>query len=188
MIKRTLHAAIPKNMPADVERILLRALVIFVAWKLLYHLALYPARVPDRQLTEATARSTGWLYTHLISNTAASVRDVSLPEFTKSTLLINNEAAIGIADGCNGLEIHILYVGFLLCIPASRTKMLSYIILGMTGIYILNVFRCFGLAWLYNNQYSIANFAHHYLFKMIIYLAVFLTWTSYSRKYFKNAV
>ncbi|WP_207495304.1 archaeosortase/exosortase family protein [Aridibaculum aurantiacum] len=186
MIKNLASASYFKQMPEAVKSILLKALTLFIIWKLLYHLVLYPFRFPDRDLTQLTAAHTSWLYNILLPGSNATLKHEELPDFTKTSLLVNNKTAVGIADGCNALEIHVLYVGFLLCIPASRNKKLAYIILGIAGIYILNLFRCFGLAWLYLHNYSIANFAHHYLFKMIIYGIIFFTWTRFAKNFFRN--
>jgi exosortase/archaeosortase family protein len=152
----------------------------------LYHVILFPLRFPDKQLTILTAQSAGFIYKHLSNENSVFDREEIKKGYSISVLYIDNRRAIGIADGCNGLELYVLYIGFLLCIPTSAKKQVLFILTGVAGIFILNAFRCFGLAWLFLNNYAIANFAHHYLFKMIIYGCVFYTWDLYAKKYIAN--
>lgn len=173
------------QLPKQVRTFLLRALIVFIAWKLLYHLVLVPARVPDRPLTELTAASTAFLYTHLLHEPNVQVMaDDYDPHFPKSAIFIHGERVIGIADPCNGLELYVLYIGFILCFPTTIRRQIAFLTLGIIGIYIANCFRCFGLAWLSFHHYSMADFAHKYLFKIILYAMIFYAWIVYSRKYF----
>ena len=41
-------------LPKTIQHFLLRSLIIFVVWKILYHVVLFPVRIPDRQLTNVT--------------------------------------------------------------------------------------------------------------------------------------
>ena len=153
-------------------------------WKLAYHLLLFPIRFPDKALTGLTAQSTAFVYG------IASGANVEVKEGPKvrntffTTLYINDRKAIGIADSCNGLELYVLYIGFLLCIPEKPSRKLLFITVGVLGIFVLNAFRCAGIAWLNLHYVSLVDFAHHYFFKMIIYALIFYTWVSFSRKYF----
>lgn len=176
------------GMPVQVRSFLKKALIIFIIWKLLYHLVLFPSRFPDKILTNITAQSTGFLYRNLLNEKDVYFKDdLRDRNFPKAALYINNERSIGIADPCNGLELFVLYIGFLFCIPTNPKRLTLYILLGIAGIFVLNSFRCLGLAYLNYHNYSIADFAHHYLFKMIIYAIIFYAWVLYSKKYFANA-
>jgi exosortase/archaeosortase family protein len=187
MIK-TLSASLLSEMPAQIRSFLTKALILFICWKLVYHLILFPVRIPDKQLTALTAQSTSVLYRNLLGEQNVYYKEDNRdPNFPKSAIYINNRRSIGIADPCNGLELYVLYIGFIFCIPTSIKRQTLFIATGILGIFILNSFRCFGLAWLNFHDYSIADFAHHYLFKMIIYAAIFYAWVIYSRKYFSNA-
>ena len=47
-----------KKLPEPIQKFILRSILVFIVWKLLYHLVLYPIRVPDEQLTHITATIT----------------------------------------------------------------------------------------------------------------------------------
>jgi exosortase/archaeosortase family protein len=176
------------EMPVQIRQFLTKALIIFICWKLLYHLVLFPLRTPDSQITNLTAWSTAVLYRNVLGVQNVYYKsDTSDPNFFKAALYIDGRRGIGIADPCNGLELFVLYIGFILCIPTTIKRQVAYIVGGIAGIYVLNSFRCLGLAWLNLHDYRIADFAHHYLFKMIIYAIIFYAWILYSKKYFKNA-
>ena len=184
-MKALAKVSLPGNIPLPVQSFLKKALLIFIIWKLLYHLLLLPVRIPDQQLTNLTAATTGFLY-NAVFNSHINFREEFNYGYKMRVIYIEKRRVIGIADGCNGLELYVLYLGFLLCIPTTTKRLVAYAVLGIAGIYITNSLRCFGLAWLFLHNYSIANFAHHYLFKMIIYALIFFTWVRYSNKYLSN--
>lgn len=102
-----------ENVPVHVRAFLMRALIIFVLWKLIYHLLLFPIHFPDQQLTQLTAKSTGILYSFFIKDPLVVNREEVKNGTGKSVIFIQGRRAIGIADGCNGLELYVLYIGFL---------------------------------------------------------------------------
>jgi exosortase/archaeosortase family protein len=185
--------SILNTIPTEIRTFLIRAGVIFITWKLLYHLLLFPTRFPDKQLTQLTAAATSIVYTTLNNNTTAVYRETVKPgRYNKNAVVsvaviyINNKRGIGIADGCNGLELYVLYIGFLFCFPFHLKRKLIYTLFGICGIFIMNTLRCYGLTYLFLHNYSIAEFAHHYLFKIIIYAAIFFTWTKYAKPQFSK--
>jgi exosortase/archaeosortase family protein len=55
-------------------------------------------------------------------------------------------------------------------------------VVGVSSIIVLNIIRCALLAWMYYQQMSVADFAHHYAFKLIIYACTFWGWYLYSKQ------
>jgi exosortase/archaeosortase family protein len=170
------------TLPKNIRTFFLRALVTFIAWKCIYFLILYPIRIPDLQLTRATAISTTFIYNQVFQTSKTKVILEPDQGSKKAVIYVNDQRGIGIADACNGLELYVLYLGFIFCLPAPTKRKISFALVGITGIYILNSFRCFGLTYLFLNRYPFANFAHHYLFKMVIYIGIFFTWVVYSKR------
>lgn len=163
---------IKEKVPANVRSFLLRAAILVIVWELLYNFVLKPAGIPDDQLTRAVQVGAmevlSWFYTSVTDN--------------GNKIIIDGNTAVGIARQCNGLELIALYIGFILCIPTNLKRMLSFIILGTIAISILNVVRTALLAAMYNHDHSLTDFAHHYVFKIIIYAAVFYGWVLYVKK------
>lgn len=159
-------------LPQSAKPFVIRALILFIGWKLLYHLLLERIGIPDEQLTVAVQIGTIKLLTPFF--------DTVTPIDT--SIIINGVRSVNIAPECNGLELIVLYVGFILCLPSSWKKMLAYIFIGSAVIYLLNLVRTALLAVMYYQSHSMTEFAHHYAFKIIIYAVVFVGWLLYVRK------
>lgn len=176
------------EVPDEVWKFLKRALILFICWKLIYHLVLYPIRVPDKWLTEITTRSSAWVYKKFIDEKEnLTVREFTLfdkyskENYNTSELWINEKKAVGVADSCNGLELYILHIGFLISYWISYKQLLKFLFIGFISIFIINTMRVAGLAWVnvYANEWF--ELAHHYLFKLTVYGLIFFLWIKYAK-------
>jgi exosortase/archaeosortase family protein len=166
-----------KAIPKGVARFILKAVAVFIGWQLLYDLVLKPSGIPDKALTQIVLSGT----VDMLSLFYSSVQQVG------NSILVQGKPSINIEDACNGLELIALYLGYLIILPSNWKKMAAYIILGIAGIYFLNIVRCSLLAYLFQHDVSTANFAHKYAFKLVVYAFVFWGWISYSKN-LKHAV
>jgi exosortase/archaeosortase family protein len=87
---------------------------------------------------------------------------------------------LNIADDCNGLELFILYIGFILSMPATIKRKVVYLIGGVFIIHIVNLLRCVGLSALLMHWDRYFDLAHHYIFKIMVYSTIFVLWVRYS--------
>ena len=160
------------KIPANIRPFVVRAAILLVAWELLYTFILMPLGTPDDQLTDIVQYGgmevLKWFY-----------EDV---QADGNTIILNGVESVDIARQCNGLELIVLYLGFILCVPTSIKRMLAFGIIGTLIIYTLNIFRTAALAAMFEQSHEMADFAHHYLFKIIIYAVVFLGWVLYLKK------
>lgn len=161
-----------RELPIGVRQFLMKSLLMLSGWLAVYHLLLKPLRFPDKQLTHIVIDSTVYLLNLLGLNTMSKGQWV----------YINNKFTVGVADQCNGLELMVLFIGFLLAINGGIKSKLKYILGGTLLIYVLNVFRCAGLAYMNHINAPLIDFAHHYAFKLAIYAVIFLMWYLYSKK------
>ena len=83
---------------------------------------------------------------------------------------------ITIANACNGLELFILYAGFLLCFPATLSRKLAYLIIGLPAIHVANILRCAALCYIGIWRPHLIDIAHHYVFKIVVYGLILLLW------------
>jgi exosortase/archaeosortase family protein len=183
------------QIPGPVKSFLLKAAILFVAWKVVYLVFLLPGRVLDKPLTTAVAKSTAgtlaFFYPADDYNAAPGIHSIfagALPtsagrEAMEPVMMIRsgNDVLLNIADACNGLEVVALYAGLILCLPASPRRKLAYIFGGIVGIEVLNVIRCAGLVLVYLHEPEYLNFSHHYLFTLVVYAFIFWLWYLYSR-------
>ncbi|MCB9046083.1 MAG: archaeosortase/exosortase family protein [Chitinophagales bacterium] len=159
-------------IPASVRPFLLRATIAVIIWELGYNFVLRPLGFPDHQLTVAVQYGAVKLLS-LFYNDVVPYR---------SYIMLNGEKAVSIARQCNGLELIALYLGFIICLPTKTKRMLTFGIAGTIIIYVLNIIRAALLAVMYNQSHSMTEFAHHYVFKIAIYLVVFFGWVLYIKK------
>ena len=168
----SLFQKIRETIPKNVLRFLIRAAVLVIIWELLYNFVLRPAGIPDDQLTRAVQlggmKVLSWFYNDVGED--------------GSIVILNGKKAVSIARQCNGLELIVLYLGFILCLPSTFKRMISFSVVGLFVIYVLNVVRTALLAAMYDHNHSLTDFAHHYVFKIIIYAVVFLGWVLYTKK------
>lgn len=81
-----------------------------------------------------------------------------------------------IADPCNGLELLVLYLIFIIALPATLKRKLFFVVAGLLIIHFVNILRCVGLVALLIHYDEYFNIAHHYIFKMAVYFTIFLCW------------
>jgi exosortase family protein XrtF len=170
-------------IPKPVQSFLIKALILFVIWKILYHGFLLPHRIPDTQLTENVARVTGYLYTAIIAGETSHVQTEIQGTDMISAIFIDGKRIIGIADGCNGFQLYIIYIGFIICIPTTIKRQLGFILGGVAFIYLINVVRCLVLAYMNMKDYPYFDFAHHFVFYVVVYGSIFYAWVLYMKKY-----
>ncbi len=164
------------SIPLNVRKFFFKAVILFVIWKLLYIFLLMPAGIPNNFLTNSTALGTAKFLSAFTSTKA-------YPHYTTKSAFVYNEKkeAVGIGHSCNALEVYILYIGFILCIPSSYLRQLLYILIGISLIYLSNLLRCAGLFYLVTDHSPFFHVAHKYVFKFVLYALVFLLWYFYTK-------
>jgi exosortase/archaeosortase family protein len=178
-----------KAIPRPVQLFLLKALVLFVVWKGVYLLFLLPARVLDGPLTLAVGKGTAATLDLMTRSQDFTSKDALRfePEgrahfYHVQEIDASGERALSIADVCNGLELIVLYIGFILCFPAKAWRQVIFILSGTVLIYLVNLVRCAGLILIYLHSPALLDFSHHYLFTFMVYSVVFFLWYIYSHK------
>lgn len=179
-----------KQVPTPVRSFLLKAVLLFVVWKVLYLLVLQPGRVLDKPLSYmvsvGTARTLNVMTGSRDFWTAPGVNPkkdgnavISEPVMQ---IFLRDERTLSIGDVCNGLEVMVLYAGLILCLPGSIRRKTIYILSGIVCIQVLNVLRCAGLIEIYLHHPEYLDFAHHYLFTFVVYACIFWLWYLFSRQ------
>ena len=179
-----------KDIPKPIRLFLVKALVIFLSWKLIYRLFLYDSRYLDQAITSHLGNASILLINslgNLEGFTTKRVTDfyiidgISVKE-ESSAIYHNDRMVLHIANACNGIELMVLYMGFIICMPSRFWRKLIYIIIGVIILDFVNVLRCTGLIYLREYYHVYFQFAHRYLFNTIVYSSTFIMWMIYSRK------
>ncbi len=178
-----------KSLPEGASAFLLKAVALFTGWKVLYMLILLPIGEPDgwlvRQLGNATAATLNTVY----GADRYEVRHIILPNRGGSSAGATcaqvyregKRADIGIYAPCNGMELMVLAVGFILCFEGHWRRKTGYILAAVIGIFLINVIRISLLVVIKSDHPAWFEFAHKYLFNMAGYATVFLVWMQYVR-------
>jgi exosortase/archaeosortase family protein len=95
---------------------------------------------------------------------------------------MGEQPLISIADGCNGLNMYALFLGFVIAYPSGMVLKLAFGTLGLSALIGVNVARCVGLAVLQIYYPDFTVFAHHYIFNVLTYAAVFGLWYWFTKK------
>jgi len=168
---------ISTEIPPEVKRFIVKGAMLLAGWSLLYGFLIKPYDLIDPELTRYTGATTVWFMQYLYQG-----QHLSVIYTTHAALLsIDNKEVLYICDPCNALDLYVLFTGFILCVPMGTKKMISYILIGMSGIFLLNVIRCLALIYLYYHHFGYTDIAHHYFFQLIVYAAIFILWERYFR-------
>jgi len=172
------------KVPLPIRVFIIKVFLTFSIWKICYHTFFKPNRLLDVPLTNITTKAT----VSILQLFPRFTQVYWLPKMPPNNfdlyganVMIDGKKVIGIFDPCNALELYVLYIAFLVCLSTTLKRQILFIAIGIAFIFTLNVLRCCGLVLFrfYSNQWF--DFAHHYLFSLVVYAAIFLLWIKYSK-------
>jgi exosortase/archaeosortase family protein len=180
-----------QQLPNEVKLFLKKVVALFIVWKLLYILVLIPNEVPDawmvKKLGAATVTFLNVYYqTDVFSNSSVTRKKLygkDVVPITYSTINYNKTKKIlGIYQACDGLELIILYCGFIICFSGNWKRKIVFMILGTLGLFGINIIRS-GILGVISLEYPIHfEFAHKYFFNLVVYGFTFFLWMLYISK------
>ncbi len=101
----------------------------------------------------------------------------------EARLVFAGHGSICIGSGCSGLELFILFFGFILLMRGRIIDKLWFVPLGLLGVLILNIIRIISLSAIYYHKPEYLNFNHKYTFVIIVYGAIFGLWILWVNKF-----
>ncbi len=111
----------------------------------------------------------------------ASIND--RPEKTAVSILKDGRAVVSVYEGCNGLNVLIIFLAFVVAYGGRWQRMLWFIPLGILTIHLLNLARI-DLLFMVADQFpKYLYFTHKYLFTAFIYVGVFALWFGWVTKW-----
>lgn len=149
---------------------------------------LYGLYISNYDLSESLDPTTRWV-TYQCASTAALmgyepevIQDDHLnwtegPEQTYDSLWLDSQYAISVEEGCNGLNVMILFVAFVVGFGGRLLNMLIFIPAGLFFIHAANIGRLMLLSLL-NVEFEGRgfHFFHKYGFTAVLYLAILVLW------------
>jgi exosortase family protein XrtF len=101
----------------------------------------------------------------------------------EARLVFAGEGSLCIGSGCSGLELFILFFGFILLMRGRLQDKLWFIPLGFAGILLLNIIRIMLLSVIFYHTPQYLHFNHKYTFVIIVYGAIFGLWVLWVNKF-----
>lgn len=98
------------------------------------------------------------------------------PDIPHVWMSLGNRTVINIFEGCNGLNVMILYIAFIVAYRGSLKYTVYFMAGGILFIHLANLFRIALLFVVAEEIPRYMYFTHKFLFTGIIYAAVFLLW------------
>jgi len=151
---------------------ILRFLGLYLAGNLIYGLytssfepVADPVTILVSNQTALTLNSLGWQCT-------------THEQRTKPTVTIAHEAkpVLSVYEGCNGINVMIIFVAFVIAFGPMIRAMMWFIPLGFFIIHLGNLLRLVLLFFVSQEFPGALYFSHKYLFTAFIYAVVFLLW------------
>jgi exosortase family protein XrtF len=118
----------------------------------------------------------------------------SQPKSGAPTVLIlkGSKTVISVYEGCNSINVMIVFVAFLFAFRGSWKSLSWFLPLGLFIIYIANLFRVFLLFYVAEYWQNYFYYVHKYIFTAALYLVVFALWWWWMEKVsgfsFKNFI
>ena len=153
-------------MKSPTLKFVLTALGIFVVWYIVYEKWL----LPDGRLDE-------WLSLNIIGNSAGIIKWFGYDVYTVNRIIgIGEYSGIEVVDGCNGISAIGLFLGFILAFPGPWKNRISFSVMGIGIIYLINVVRIVTLTITKVEWPTFFDFTHDYSTTTIFYISIFILW------------
>lgn len=177
--------------PKEVNAFLKKTILLFVAWKALYILVLIPNEIPDAWVVKKLGSASAYLLNQFYST------DIFKAEYIRKLKTYGNDevwvthsyvvqsgkkAVIGIYQACDGVELMVLTIGFIVCFSGPTKIKCIYSLLAVLGLFFINALRCSLLGAVNLEFPQHFQFAHKYLFNLFVYAFTFLLWLDFVKR------
>jgi exosortase family protein XrtF len=153
-------------------------------WFLSYEFYLKPKTIPDRYLTNVLTRSVCVIIE--ATGKTCHYKDARTPGDTYIFIAPRERQVIRIGNSCNGLELFVLFILFIVAYPGKWSYKIPFIFAGLGLIYIINSFRTYWLTIMAYYKYPHYDLFHRYIFIVLVYGIVFGLWMMWANTYSKK--
>jgi exosortase family protein XrtF len=149
-----------------------RFLIVYVAGNVMYGLFVqYHHPRPDPATVAVTGQSVRLI------NWFEGGREVSILELDSRVAMVEqNNIIVRVFEGCNGLNVMIVFLAFIIAFSGWRTQILVFVLVGISVIHAMNLTRIILLFYLAKENSPYFYYFHKYIFTSTIYAIVFLLW------------
>jgi len=156
-------------LKSPVIQFVLKALAIFIVWYVLYEIWL----LPDGRLDE-------WVSLNIVGVSSGIIQLFGYETWSVNRIIgIGENGGIELVDGCTGISAIGLFLGFILAYPGDWKNRISFSLLGIGVIYIVNIFRIVVLVITQEEWIEFFDITHDYSTTTIFYIVIFLLWMTW---------
>ncbi|MEO5602547.1 MAG: exosortase family protein XrtF [Cyclobacteriaceae bacterium] len=147
-------------------------LAIYFAGNILYGIFVESYGNNPDDITNLVTHQTAWVLNSIGYD--SSVDEV--PEQPKVALKNNGETVLNVYEGCNGINVIIVFISFLFAFGGPVNKLAFFLPAGVIVIHLFNLLRIVLLFYLALNNSRQFYYYHKYFFTATLYLVVFGLW------------
>lgn len=158
---------------------LAKFLAIYFTSNVIYGIFIESSQESPDPITIETTRQTSWLLNRLGQNTGVSHR----PETPLVTLQNEGIGVINVYEGCNGINVMIIFVAFLFAYGGPGRFFVWFLPTGLALIHLINLVRIALLYFTAVHRPDHFYYFHKFFFTGILYVAVFCLWALWVFKF-----
>lgn len=159
-------------------------LAIYLLGNVLYGLFIESYGNRPDPLTAEVTEQTCWILNTL--GETASMEYAQTNPFV--ALQSGGETVVSIFEGCNGVNVLIIFLAFLFAFGGSRFDMIWFGALGIMVVHLVNLGRIIFLYFIAQNNPANFYYFHKYFFTAILYVVVFTLWVFWIMRFQRNHV
>jgi len=139
--------------------------ILYGLWISSYHFQVDPA-------TAVVTRQSSWLL-----NACGQETSTQPKESAPSVSILNpSGVVINVFEGCNGINVMIVFVAFLFAFGGQRKKIMWFLPVGLILIYLANLGRVMTLYFVAEYWETYFYYVHKYVLTGLLYILVFGLW------------
>lgn len=161
-------------------KFLLFTFALYGLWLISYEFLIKPSGRFDHLITENIT-----YFICLLLDITGYTTHYTLAEKLGETyifLVPQTKPLIRVGASCNGLELLVLFMIFILCYPGRLKNKVWFIPAGILIIHVLNIGRNYTLTLMEIHQSPYFEFFHRYVFIFMVYGVIFLLWMWWANK------
>lgn len=98
-------------------------------------------------------------------------------------VVYHDKSILSIYEGCNGVNVMIIFVAFLFAFGPISHRLWWYVPLGLLVLHLSNLLRITVLFWVSLYEPDFMYFLHKYFFTAALYVVTFILWVIWVRMY-----
>jgi len=155
-----------------------RFLIVYVVGNLTYGWFVYYYHPQPDPATIAVTRQSVLLINWLQKKDETEI----LIQDSRVAIVQNNDIIVRVFEGCNGLNVIIVFLSFIVAFSGQKKSILGFLAVGIIIIHLINLGRIVLLYYLAKIESSYFYYFHKYIFTSAIYAFVFLLWVTWIYK------